>query len=75
MFSESDMSDVYGDWIDEETQTVVKVRTAVAWRHPSWHRAASQFCTWCACSLQLLLACLQASTPLLHIQGTAAGSL
>eukprot|EP00891_Asterochloris_glomerata_P005698 jgi/Astpho2/5698/fgenesh1_pg.00079_%23_105_t len=24
MFSESDMSDVYGDWIDEETQTVVK---------------------------------------------------
>ena len=29
MFSESDMSDVYGDWIDEETQTVVKVRAAV----------------------------------------------
>ena len=29
MFSESDMSDVYGDWVDEETQTVVKVRTAV----------------------------------------------
>ena len=44
MFSESDMSDVYGDWIDEETQTVVKVRTAVPWRPISWPWAASQSC-------------------------------